>query len=216
MSSEMTHSAPQLQVDSVSNTISMPCCKGYCSSKASHGVESGTWYFEVQIIKGDVRVGWGQALADIQAPIGYDEYGYGYSNKHSKIFHCSRGYPVKIIENEYKVIGCLLSIPELDLEESKEVKSAIEQKYPPLNFLTTYNVKQDILQNGFIQFYADGQLIPCGRFENIYRAKYFPTVSIFGDAKVVVVFNEDRFTYALPEGALSFESASSITSQMNQ
>jgi Set1/Ash2 histone methyltransferase complex subunit ASH2 len=209
MSSEMTHSAPQLLVESASNTISMPCCKGYCSSKASHGVESGTWYFEVQIIKGDVRVGWGQALAEIQAPIGYDEYGYGFSNKNSKIFHCSRGYPVQI-ENEASVIGCLLCIPDIELEESNDTISAIKQKYPPLNFLTTYNVKQDILQNGSIQFYADGQPISCGRFENIYRAKYFPTVSIFGDAKVVVRFSESQFTYPIPEGALPFEKVSNI------
>lgn len=202
----LSHSAPQLQIDTITNVVSMPCCKGYCSSKASHGVESGTWYFEVQVIKGSVRVGWGQALAEIQAPVGYDEYGYALSNKHSKIFHCSRGYPVNLDERT-KVIGCLLSIPE-DLEllpEESETKREIEVKYPPLNFLTTYNVKQSILKNGTIQFYADGQEIPGARFENIYRAKYFPSVSIFGDAVVKVLFKESEFSFGIPEGAKAFE-----------
>lgn len=203
----MTHSAPQLQVDSVSNTVSMPCCKGYCSSKASHGVESGCWYFEVEVIKGSVRVGWGQALAEIQAPVGYDEYGYGISNKHAKIFHCSRGYPVNMDLSNVKVIGCHLSIPEaLELEEDPCVKLEIEKKYPPLNFLTTYNVKQTILKRGTIKFYADGQEI-AGGFENIYRAKYFPTVSIFGDAAVKVIFKKAELKFPVPEGASAFEYA---------
>ena len=202
----LTHSAPQLQVDAQSNVLSMPCCKGYCSSKASHGVESGTWYFEVQVIKGAVRVGWGQALAEIQAPVGYDEYSYAISNKQGKIFHCSRGYPARVDE-QAKVIGCLLSIPEdfALLPDDSELKTKIESKYPPLNFLTTYNVKQLILQRGLIQFFADGQEILGARFENIYRAKYFPSVSIFGEAVVKVLFKESEFTFPIPEGAEAFE-----------
>ena len=219
MSSELTHSAPQLQVDPKTNTVSMPCCKGYCSSKASHGIESGKWYFEVQILKGSVRVGWGQALAEIQAPIGYDEYGYGYSNKNRKIFHCSKGYSIesesesedqkkKKKKEEIKVIGCLLNIPQdLELEENESIKSEIKRKYPPLNFLTTYNVKQNVLKRGSIQFYADGQELVGAKFENIYRAKYFPTVSIFSDAVIKVCFKLDEFSFDVPDGALPYEMA---------
>ena len=92
--------------------------------------------------------GLGQALAEIQAPVGYDEYGYALSNKHSKIFHCSRGYPVNLDERTKWLMS--LSIPE-DLgllPEESEIKKEIEAKYPPLNFLTTYNVKQSILKTG--------------------------------------------------------------------
>lgn len=204
----LSHTAPQLQIDIQANIVSMPCCKGYCSSKASHGVESGTWYFEVKVIKGAARVGWGQALAEIQAPVGYDEYSYAISNKHRKIFHCSRGYPV-IFDDHLEVIGCLLSIPD-DLEllqDDSELKSEIESKYPPLNFLTTYNVKQSILKRGSIQFFADSREIPDARFENIYRAKYYPSISIFGDAVVKVLFKESEFNFAIPEGAKAFEHA---------
>ena len=202
----MTHSAPQLQIDSTTNTVSMPCCKGYCSSKATHGLESGSWYFEVEVIKGSVRVGWGQALAEIQAPIGYDEYGYGVSNKQGKIYHCSRGYPVGIDLSEVKVIGCHLEISQdLEIDQDCKVKAEIEKKYPPLNFLTTYNVKQNILKRGSIRFYADGREI--AGFENIYRAKYFPTVSIFCDAEVKLTFNEAEMKCAIPEGALAYEFA---------
>lgn len=204
----LTHSAPQLQIDPKTNIISMPCCKGYCSSKATHGVEAGSWYFEVQVIKGSVRVGWGQALAEIQAPIGYDEYSYGISNKQKKIFHCSRGYPVNFDE-DVRVIGCLLSIPEnFDLlPEDCDLLRELEQKYPPLNFLTTYNVKQNHLKNGSIRFFADGHEISSALFENIYRAKYFPSISIFGDASVQVLFKESEFTFRIPEGARAFEHA---------
>lgn len=203
MCTSLSHSAPQLQV--VDGTVSMPCCKGYCSSKASHGVEKGSWYFEVEIIKGSVRVGWSQALSDIQAPVGYDEYGYGISNKQSKIFHCSRGYSVDFDLSQVKRLGCLLSISEeMELDELTR-KEQIEKKYPPLNFLTSYNVKQEILKNGSIKFFADGQEIVKEKFENIYRAKYFPTVSIFGDAVVKVVFKESEFEFPIPEGATAYE-----------
>lgn len=204
MCSSLSHSAPQLQVDSKTGIVNMPCCKGYCSSKASHGVESGSWYFEVEIIKGSVRVGWSQALAEIQAPVGYDEYGYGISNKQSKIFHCSRGYPVDMDLSQVGRIGCLLKISDdMELENSTEIKTKIEKKYPPLNFLTTYNVKQEILKSGEIKFYAEGREI--AKFENIYRAKYFPSVSIFGDAVVKVVLKENEFKFEVPEGASAFE-----------
>lgn len=215
MNSALSHSAPQLQVDPISNTVRMPCCKGYCTSKASHGVESGTWYFEVEILQGTaVRVGWGQALAELQAPIGYDEYGYGISSKHRKIFHCSRGYPVDFNDPENSadklVIGCLLSIPDnLELLEEGSVDrfliAEIVKKYPPLNFLTTYNVKQNLLKSGTIKFYANGQEIKEARFDNIYRAKYFPCVSVYGDSVAKVIFRESEFKYAIPEGAAAFE-----------
>ena len=206
MCTALTHSAPQLQVDSQTGIVSMPCCKGYCSSKASHGVESGSWYFEVEIIKGSVRVGWSQALAEIQAPVGYDEYGYGISNKQSKIFHCSRGYLVDLNLNELNRIGCLLKVSaDLEIEPCSEIKEKVEKKYPPLNFLTTYNVKQEILKSGEIQFFVEGKEIPGAKFENIFRAKYFPTVSIFGDAQVKVIFKENEFKFSVPEGASAYE-----------
>ena len=213
MSSSTTHAAPQLHVDSSTNTVSMPCCKGYSSCKASHGVECGKWYFEVQIIKGSVRVGWGQALAELQAPIGYDEFGYGFSNQHNKIFHCSRGYPVENTSHNnnenIQTVGCLLDISDLDILEDttldEEIKRQIETKYPPLNFLTTYNVKQKILKRGTVRFFADGKEILAARFDNIYRAKYFPTVSIYGDAVVKVNFLKKDFKIlSIPDDALAF------------
>jgi Set1/Ash2 histone methyltransferase complex subunit ASH2 len=206
MYASLSHSAPQLQVDPKTGIISMPCCKGYCSSKASHGVESGSWYFEVEIMRGSVRVGWSQALAEIQAPVGYDEYGYGISNKQSKIFHCSRGYSVDLDLAGVKRIGCLLNISDdLKLDSDSKVIEKIEKKYPPLNFLSTYNVKQEILKTGEIKFFAEGKEISGSKFENIYRAKYFPTVSIFGDAVVKVIFKENEFKFNVPEGASAYE-----------
>ena len=66
-------------------------------------------------------------------------------------------------------------------------------------------MKQSTLKRGTIQFYADGQEIPGARFENIYRAKYFPSVSVFGDAAVKVLFKESEFSFGIPEGAKAFE-----------
>jgi hypothetical protein len=204
----LTHSAPQLQVDAVSGTVSMPCCKGYCGSKASHGVETGCWYFEVKVLRGAVRVGWAQALSEIQGPVGYDEYGYSLSNKHSSLFHCSRAQKCSIDCSAVKVIGCILRLPEseraLNDFADAEVVDKMHMQFPPPNFITAYRVRQDVLAAASIEFLVDGQPI-AELFTPIYRAKYFPAVSVFGDGAVQVIFDVESFSFPVPPGCKSFQ-----------
>lgn len=187
----------------------MPCSKGYCSSKASHGVESGSWYFEVKILSGAVRVGWAQALAEIQAPVGYDEYGYSISNRHSALFHCSRALKCSssVDVSQAGVIGCVLRLPDgepgLSAEADAETVSQMQTRFPPPNFITTYRIRQTVLATGSIEFLVDGRPVP-ERFAPIYRAKYFPAVSVFGDGAVQVIFDSKDFSYPIPEGCGTF------------
>lgn len=211
MSSALSHSAPQLQVDPLTGLVSMPCSKGYCCSKASHGVESGSWYFEVKIVRGWVRVGWAQTLAEIQGPVGYDEYSYGISNRHSAIFHCSRSVKSLKSFSDAKVIGCVLRLPESEAEfsdfASAEVQERVHRQFPPLNFNTSYRIRQDLLAKAKIEFYIDGELADI-HFEPIYRAKYYPAVSVFGDAIVQVSF--DNFVHPLPPDCKPFNKAGEV------
>ncbi|KAM7282053.1 phosphatidylserine lipase ABHD16A [Ixodes scapularis] len=60
------------------------------------GVEEGSWYFEVSIEdmpeNSATRIGWSQALANLQAPLGYDRFGYSWRSRKGTRFHESRGY----------------------------------------------------------------------------------------------------------------------------
>ncbi len=203
MCSLLTHSAPQLSVNSDSGTVSMPCCKGYCSSKASHGVEAGNWYFEVKIVRGAVRVGWAQALAELQAPVGYDEYGYSISNKHSALFHCSRSQKCSIDCSKAVVVGCVLRLPDIGAElADAETIARVHSQFPPPNFITTYRISQDLLATGSIEFFVDGKVV-AEQFAPIYRAKYFPTVSVFGDGAVQVIFDFQKCSFPPPSDCKS-------------
>jgi Set1/Ash2 histone methyltransferase complex subunit ASH2 len=69
--------------------------KGYSMVRATHGVSNGSWYFEV-IVKDKpnnsaLRVGWAQQLANLQAPCGYDKFGYSWRSRKGTKFHESIG-----------------------------------------------------------------------------------------------------------------------------
>ncbi|GJM88031.1 hypothetical protein PR202_ga04049 [Eleusine coracana subsp. coracana] len=56
--------------------------KGYRMVRATRGVAAGDWYFEVKVVHlgstGHTRLGWATNRADLQTPVGYDAYGFGY------------------------------------------------------------------------------------------------------------------------------------------
>ena len=58
----------------------MTGAKFYCSARATHSVNRGNWYFEIKVVElpegAAVRVGWAQKNANLQAPLGFDKFGY--------------------------------------------------------------------------------------------------------------------------------------------
>ncbi|XP_076326632.1 set1/Ash2 histone methyltransferase complex subunit ASH2-like isoform X10 [Tachypleus tridentatus] len=86
--------APQLKISD--DRLSVTGEKGYCMVRATHGVKKGTWYFECTIedmAEGSAtRLGWSQALGNLQAPLGYDHFSYSWRSKKGTKFHQSRGY----------------------------------------------------------------------------------------------------------------------------
>ncbi len=69
--------------------------KGYCMVRATHGVSRGVWYYEIKIEdmpdNSAVRLGWAQELANLQAPLGYDKFGYSWRSRKGTKFHQSKG-----------------------------------------------------------------------------------------------------------------------------
>lgn len=75
--------APQLKPSD--DRLSVTGEKGYCLIRATHGVSRGSWYWECSITDqpdgSHIRVGWGQQYANLQAPLGYDKFGYSWRSR---------------------------------------------------------------------------------------------------------------------------------------
>jgi Set1/Ash2 histone methyltransferase complex subunit ASH2 len=72
--------APQLKLSE--DRLGVIGEKGYSMVRATHGVSSGAWYFEVFVkdkpANAGLRMGWAQPLANLQAPCGYDKFSYSW------------------------------------------------------------------------------------------------------------------------------------------
>ncbi|KAK7506546.1 hypothetical protein BaRGS_00002021 [Batillaria attramentaria] len=112
--------APQLKLSDDRFTVTGE--KGYSMIRASHGVISGQWYFEVTVDEMPeptaTRIGWSQALGNLQAPCGYDKFSYSWRSRKGTRFHQSRGY--HYCDGGYgegDVLGFYISLP---LPEDRE------------------------------------------------------------------------------------------------
>lgn len=108
-----SNKAPQLQLSD--DRMSVTGCKGYRMARATHGAHEGTWYCEVTINHlgetGHCRLGWATAKAELQAPVGFDAFGFAYRDlegcKVHKALREDYGEPY----GEGDVIGLLLHMP---------------------------------------------------------------------------------------------------------
>jgi len=120
-------------------------------------VREGTWYYEIEILRGDgtagvgkgtgggevpnahVRVGWGRREAILDAPVGLDAYSYGIRDVGCEKVHLSRrkvyGDPNRHLQTG-DIIGCLITLPprpKVD-PDSKSDTGVIKRKRAPLKF----------------------------------------------------------------------------------
>ena len=91
--------------------------KFYCTIRANHSVNRGTWYFETKILDmpegAATRIGWAQKNANLQAPLGFDKFGYSCRSRKGTKFHRAIG---KHYSNGYgagDILGCLIQLPSL-------------------------------------------------------------------------------------------------------
>lgn len=58
------------------------------------------------------RLGWGQDYANLQAPLGYDKFGYSWRSKKGTKFHESGGKCYSTGYGEGDTLGFLIMLPE--------------------------------------------------------------------------------------------------------
>ncbi|KAI9320098.1 hypothetical protein BX666DRAFT_1853336 [Dichotomocladium elegans] len=94
--------------------------KGFRMCRANVGVKEGSWYWEaiVQNAQGSnsadgphVRIGWARREACLNAPVGYDAYGYGYRDKTGEKVFCSRPQKFGDSFETGDVIGLYIHLP---------------------------------------------------------------------------------------------------------
>eukprot|EP00123_Amoebidium_parasiticum_P009309 comp19390_c0_seq1/m.22411 comp19390_c0_seq1/g.22411 ORF comp19390_c0_seq1/g.22411 comp19390_c0_seq1/m.22411 type:complete len:607 (-) comp19390_c0_seq1:221-2041(-) len=123
--------APQLLLSEDCMTVTGE--KGYCTARASWPVGEGTWYYEVTVNPSNnqnahTRIGWAQEHAMLQAPCGYDDFGYSWRDDPSSVFHQSRGKDYGTGYGPGDVIGLLIHIPPASLVERLCKKSRAQSK----------------------------------------------------------------------------------------
>ncbi|XP_042209677.1 set1/Ash2 histone methyltransferase complex subunit ASH2-like isoform X2 [Homarus americanus] len=193
--------APQLRT--ADDRLAVTGDKGYCLIRATHGVSRGVWYWECTIDEqpegSHTRIGWCQQLANLQAPLGYDKFGYSWRSRKGTVFHESRGkHYFEGGFGEGDVLGIMIDLPE------KNPVSQFPPTYkdkPLVKFRSHlyYEDKDDVpealknlkpLNGGKIIFFKNGKC--CGEaFQNIYGGTYYPGVSLYRNITLSVNFGPD-------------------------
>ncbi|KAI8645764.1 hypothetical protein BD408DRAFT_480294 [Parasitella parasitica] len=109
--------------------------KGFRMCRANVGVKEGNWFWEAKIQNAagpasngaHVRLGFARREACLNAPVGYDAYGYAYRDKTGDKMFCSR--PEKYGEpfQSGDVIGLYISIPA---KNKAKFQSALRRRIP--------------------------------------------------------------------------------------
>jgi Set1/Ash2 histone methyltransferase complex subunit ASH2 len=105
--------------------------------RATRGVAAGAWYFEVKVVHlgatGHTRLGWVTNKADLQTPVGYDAYGFGYRDIDGAKVH--KAWRDKYADEGYgegDVLGFYISLPDGERYEPKQL-DLVEYKGMPFH-----------------------------------------------------------------------------------
>ncbi|KAJ2719198.1 transcription factor, contains a PHD finger motif [Coemansia sp. Benny D115] len=201
MSREETHAAAQFVIESDRLTVWND--KGYSMAKASHGVETGAWYFEVDVLapvrpEFNLRIGWSQISGELHAPCGYDVFSYSVRAKPPTRFHVAIGSPYGEEYGPGDTLGVLIYLPPLDSDEKQDLA---DRKWHPGERYRQFTYSRPESQR---PFHADRELPPLpvltgselvyfknGKclgpaFQKLYLGKYYPAISSYMGGKVKV------------------------------
>merc|ERR1712168_1366606 len=158
--------APQLKVSDCRKTVQGS--KGYCMVRASHGVNLGSWYFEVTVKdlgeNSAVRIGWSQQSANLQAPLGYDKFGYSWRSRKGTRFHQSRGKHYSDGYTKGDVLGFILHLPKSN-EPSHVIDTCKDNALIKFKSFFYFEEKDEIetikkgltpLRGSYMEFYKNG------------------------------------------------------------
>ncbi|XP_022825231.1 set1/Ash2 histone methyltransferase complex subunit ASH2 isoform X2 [Spodoptera litura] len=203
--------APQLKISE--DRLAVTGDRGYCMVRATHGVSRGSWYWEVCVEEmpegAATRLGWGRRYANLQAPLGYDKFGYSWRSRKGTRFHESRGKHYSNGYGEGDTLGFLIVLPQS--ATTKYTPNTYKDR-PLVKFKShLYYEDKDNIQESLnnlkplpgskIYYFKNGEC-QGEAFLDIYEGCYYPTVSLFRNVTVSVNFGPNfkhapssEFTY---------------------
>ena len=121
---QLSRSAKAPQIALKDDLLTAVGYRGYRMVRATHGVASGSWYYEVKVNTpqngedGHTRLGWCTEMGELQAPVGYDHNSYAYrdcvadaaTDTAGSRFHESTGVEYGGSYGPGDVIGCWLKM----------------------------------------------------------------------------------------------------------
>ncbi|KFM27687.1 Set1/Ash2 histone methyltransferase complex subunit ASH2 [Auxenochlorella protothecoides] len=159
-----TDRAPQT---SITNDLTLSSSRGYRTVRATHGVSSGAWYYEVTVESlgqtGAARIGWATAVAELQGPVGGDAKGYSYRSLEGSKVHAGVRADYGSAWGERDVIGCLLVLPPPPASRTEAGEEAVASA------------------SGSVFFFKNGEA-QGEAFSGIPLATYYPAVSLYTHA----------------------------------
>ncbi|XP_031557169.1 set1/Ash2 histone methyltransferase complex subunit ASH2-like [Actinia tenebrosa] len=196
----MNDRAPQLKISE--DRLSVTGEKGYCMIRATHGVNRGAWYFEMNVedMPDDsaTRLGWSRLYGNLQAPLGYDRFSFSWRSKKGTRFHESRGKHYS--DSGYTVgdvLGFFIYLPDNNRHPSTFLPSTFKDRAlikfkNYLYFEEKDQVDEAIkklatLSGSKIKFYKNG-VCQGVAFEDIFDGEYYPAISIYKNATVKINF----------------------------
>ncbi|KAH8265089.1 hypothetical protein KR044_003516 [Drosophila immigrans] len=189
--------APQLKISE--DRLAVTGERGYSQVRATHSVNRGCWYYEITIEEmpegAATRIGWGREYGNLQAPLGYDKFGYSWRSRKGTRFTESQGKHYSAAYGEGDTLGLLIELPELPLmnylpntfKDRPLVKFKSHLYYEDKDKITETLKNLYILQGSRIECFKNGQSQGVA-FEDIYAGSYFPAISIHKSATVSVNF----------------------------
>ncbi|CAB3979143.1 set1 Ash2 histone methyltransferase complex subunit ASH2 isoform X2 [Paramuricea clavata] len=214
--------APQLKISD--DRLSVTGEKGYSMVRATHGVNRGNWFFEVTVEdmpEGTAsRVGWSQLYGNLQAPLGYDKFGYSIRSKKGTVFHQSRGKHYSDGYATGDVIGIFISLPEnnqpgaMFLPPTYKANALIKFKsflyYEEKDRVDQTEKELSPLEGSKIVYYQNGQSKGVA-VENIFGGTYYPAISLYKNATVSINFGPE---FKFPPKDVDFKPISEKPEQM--
>jgi len=204
--------APQLNVSE--DRLWLTGSKFYCTARATHGVIKGNWYFEVRISDmpdgAAVRIGWSQKNGNLQAPLGFDKFGYSCRSRKGTRFHDSIGKHYSDGYGQGDVLGCLIELPEV---KGHDYLPPTYKDKPLIKFKShLYYEEKDEQQERLkalkplpgskISYFLNGKSLGVA-FKDIYMGEYHPSAGLYKQVHAKFNFGP-RFKH-VPQGAPKFQ-----------
>ncbi|XP_055547342.1 set1/Ash2 histone methyltransferase complex subunit ASH2 isoform X1 [Wyeomyia smithii] len=189
--------APQLKVSE--DRLAVTGEKGYCMARATHYVTRGCWYWEATVEEmpegSACRLGWGQEYANLQAPLGYDKFGYSWRSRKGTRFHESHGKHYSDGYGAGDTLGFMIVLPESNpsghipstFKDRPLVKFKSHLYYEEKDKVTETLKTLKVLPDGKIFFFKNG-VCQGEAFTDIFGGAYYPALSVHKNATISLNF----------------------------